>query len=469
MLFNSLHFFVFFAIVLGCYFALPFKWRWVLLLAVSCYFYMFFIPVYILILLFTIIIDYYAGIWIENAQTPERRKTFLTLSIVANVGILAFFKYYNFLNENISAVLGLGNIENPIPYLHIILPIGLSFHTFQAMSYTMEVYYGNQKAEKHFGYYALYVMYFPQLVAGPIERPQNVLHQFHQKHNWDTSRVMHGLQLVVFGLFKKVAIADRCAIEVDKVFNNYQNLSSAELITGTVLYAFQIYCDFSGYSDIAIGSSRIMGIELTKNFNFPFFSTSITEYWRRWHISLTTWFNHYLFTPIVTKYRDWGKWGVVFGLMVVFFMSGLWHGAAWHFVMFGVFHGAVLSIEFLTKKSRKKLKERTNKIIHTAISSAITMSVVLLCFILFRSASLTQSFEFIGKIFEFKFTSFNFKTEDLIICFFLIAIVVTMDGIYNFYDKKINGFQQFMFFLVILLLTVLFGISGNEQFIYFQF
>nr|MBP6334133.1 MBOAT family protein [Bacteroidia bacterium] len=263
MLFNSVHFLFFFVVVTALYFSLPYKFRWLLLLISSCYFYMALIPIYILILGFTIVIDYFAGIFIEQAS-GKRRKTFLILSLVANIGVLAIFKYYNFINLNFSHLLESFSLSNPIPYLSILLPIGLSFHTFQAMSYTIEVYRGNQKAERHFGIYALYVMFYPQLVAGPIERPQNLLPQFRINHDFDYDRVTSGLRLFAWGLFKKVVIADRLALVVDTVYSNPHEYNSMSLIIATVFFSFQIFCDFSGYSDMALGTARVMGFKLMK-------------------------------------------------------------------------------------------------------------------------------------------------------------------------------------------------------------
>ena len=283
MLFNSIEFVIFFILVTSLYFILPHKYRWFLLLVASCYFYMAFVPVYILILFFTIVIDYFAGIWIEEAQ-GKKKKQFLVLSLVANIGVLAVFKYYNFLNDNLTFLLHGADWENPIPYLSILLPIGLSFHTFQAMSYTIEVYRGHQKAERHFGIYSLYVMFYPQLVAGPIERPQNLLFQFRTEHKFDYERVVSGLRLMLWGFFKKLVIADRLAIYVNAAYGNPDEHTGLTLAVATMFFAFQIYCDFSGYSDIAIGAARVMGYDLMKNFNRPYLSASISEFWSRWPI-----------------------------------------------------------------------------------------------------------------------------------------------------------------------------------------
>jgi D-alanyl-lipoteichoic acid acyltransferase DltB (MBOAT superfamily) len=259
MLFNSFSFFVFFPLVTGLYFLLPHRQRWALLLAASCVFYMYFIPKYLLILAFTIVVDYFAGLLIENARGGRRRMC-LGLSIIANVGVLALFKYFNFLNENLTALAHFLGWNYSMSTLSLVLPVGLSFHTFQAMSYTIEVYRGNQKAERHFGIYALYVMFYPQLVAGPIERPQNLLPQFRQKHNFNYERVTSGLRLMAWGLFKKTVVADRLALFVNKVYAEPGSFDGPVLVLATLFFAFQIYCDFSGYSEIAIGSARVMDL-----------------------------------------------------------------------------------------------------------------------------------------------------------------------------------------------------------------
>ena len=352
MLFNSFEFIIFFLVVTSLYFTLPHRHRWWMLLAASCVFYMFFKAVYILILFFTIVIDYYAGILLENTKDPKRKKWWLVMSLVANIGVLAVFKYFNFLNDNLSGLATLLGYHNPVPYLTILLPIGLSFHTFQAMSYTIEVYRGHEKAERHFGIYALYVMFYPQLVAGPIERPQNVLHQFREKHYFDYARVADGLKLMAWGLFKKVVIADRFAVAVNQVYNNPEGYEGVPVILATVFFAIQIYCDFSGYSDIAIGSAQVMGYRLMENFRRPYYSKSIAEFWKRWHISLSTWFRDYLYIPLGGNRVV--KWRWYYNLFITFMISGIWHGASWNFVIWGALHGIFLVIGAITHPARQK-------------------------------------------------------------------------------------------------------------------
>jgi alginate O-acetyltransferase complex protein AlgI len=319
MLFNSLEFLLFFPIVTILYFVFPYRFRWALLLAASCYFK----PIYILILGFTIIIDYYAGIYIEQSE-GKKRKFYLTLSLIANIGVLAVFKYYNFLNLNLTWLLEGFSLKNPVSFLSIALPVGLSFHTFQAMSYTIEVYRGNQKAEHHFGIYALYVMFYPQLVAGPIERPQNVLHQFYEKHDFDYQRVTDGLKLMAWGMFKKVVISDRLAVMVSQVYNDPYQQTGVPLLVGTICFSIQIFCDFSGYSDIALGSAEVMGFRLMKNFDRPYYAKTISEFWKRWHISLSTWFRDYLYISLGGNRVS--KWRREYNLFIVFLVSWVLFG-----------------------------------------------------------------------------------------------------------------------------------------------
>jgi alginate O-acetyltransferase complex protein AlgI len=476
MLFNSLHFVVFFLIVTPLYFILPHKFRWLLLLIASCYFYMVFVPVYILILGFTIIVDYFAGILIDQSS-GVKRKFYLTISLVANIGVLAFFKYFNFINENISLLLSQFGINNHIPYLSILLPVGLSFHTFQAMSYTIEVYRGNQAAEKSFGIYSLYVMFYPQLVAGPIERPQNLLHQFYEKHSVTFENFSIGFRLMLWGFFKKLVVADRLSIFVSAVYENPEAYSTSMLITSVLFFAFQIYADFSGYSDIALGAARIMGFKLMTNFNTPFFSTSITEFWRRWHISLNTWFNDYLFTPIMVAKRDWGKLAVVFALMVTFGVSGLWHGAGWTYIIFGLLHGVAVCYEFLTKKFRKKLSKKVPAILYNNLSLLLTFTYVCLTWIFFRAETFSDAIIILKKIFNPQGKFFLFDNNLNVIVYSLIAIVILMandlsihlnHGKSYFLENKspVVRMATYCFLLITILLI---GVFDGGQFIYFKF
>ena len=363
MTFNSWSFFLFFPTVTTLYFAIPNRWRWLLLLVASCAFYMAFIPAYILILLFTIAVDYVAGILIEQSS-GQRRRVWLICSLIANIGMLAVFKYGNFANANLAIIARLLDLRYPAKVIQIILPIGLSFHTFQAMSYTIEVYRGHQRAERHLGIYALYVMFYPQLVAGPIERPQNLLHQFHEPHDFDGSRVADGLSRMLWGLFKKIVIADRLAIIVNTVYAKPGDFSGIVLLLATYCFAIQIYADFSAYSDIALGAARVMGITLMENFDRPYLSTTMSEFWKRWHISLSTWFRDYLYIPLGGNRVSTQRW--CFNIMIVFLLSGLWHGANWTFIIWGALHGFYLLFGILTRPARDAIAKSLFQIRYSA-------------------------------------------------------------------------------------------------------
>ncbi len=392
MLFNSLQFLIYFSIVTATYFALPHRRRWQLLLVASCYFYMVLVPEYILILFFLIIVDYSAGLLLEKTSGHTRR-LILVLSLAANVGMLGVFKYFNFFNTNLHVIFNLFGLHYAMSNLSLVLPIGLSFHTFQSMSYTIEVYRERYPAEHHLGMYALYVLFYPQMVAGPIERPGNLLRQFHQEQQFDYQRVADGLKLMVWGLFKKVVIADRLALLVNHVYDNPTATSGLPLLLATYAFSFQIYCDFSGYSDIAIGAAKVMGIRLMNNFNRPYYSKSIGEFWHRWHISLSSWFKDYLYISLGGNRVPKLRW--FFNLFVVFLVSGLWHGANWTFVIWGALHGCYLIVSILTKDARewfvKIIRLDAVPWLRKFVSVFVTFHLVTFSWILFRARSLRDA------------------------------------------------------------------------------
>ena len=478
MLFNSFEFLIFFIITTGLYFLLEHKYRWVLLLIASCIFYMYLIPVYILILFFTIFIDYFAGIFVESAK-KENRKKFLIISIIANVGVLAFFKYYNFFIDNVEA-LDIPGLKNRLGHLSIILPIGLSFHTFQAMSYTIEVYRGNQKAERHLGIYALYVMFYPQLVAGPIERPQNILPQLHEKKTFRYENLFSGLRLILWGLFKKAVIADRLAIAVDAVYNSPANNSGIVVLIATLFFAIQIYCDFSGYSDIAIGTARVMGFKLMQNFKHPYFSKNISTFWSRWHVSLSSWFRDYLYIPLGGSRVVLPR--VCFNLMFVFIVSGLWHGANWTFVVWGIIHGLLLVINLLINR-----RGNLNRL-PILVSSLATFCFVCLAWMFFRANSIHDAGTLLHRIFTCSHGYFSIAQKDLhglpdtylglpywkfLATLMLVPLFLLMDyGLYTKWYLKIYEMPSFIrwsVYYVLIFSIIIFGVFQNKQFIYFQF
>lgn len=444
-----------------------------MLLSASCFFYMFFKPIYILILFSTIIIDYFVGIFLEKTQDFKKKKTILIFSFIANLGVLAIFKYFNFLNENISSLTIFLGFSNPIPYLKILLPIGLSFHTFQAMSYTIEVFRGNQKAEKHFGIYALYVMFYPQLVAGPIERPQNMIHQFYEKKYFNYNNAILGLNLIVFGLFKKIVVADRLAVYVNEVYADIGNANTISMFIACIFFSIQIYCDFSGYSDIARGTAKFMGFDLMLNFNRPYLATSVAEFWTRWHISLSTWFRDYVYIPLGGNRN--GKLNWYRNLIVVFLLSGLWHGANWTFIIWGALHALFIIFSIILVQARQNILKLFSwefpKFLKKLLNQIITFTLVTFTWIFFRSSSLAQALEVIKTI---RYGGFSLNPQtlsagtgvfNLIFSFFIIGLFCMT----HFFPKNLNFRNNCIFIITTTILIIILGKNGASEFIYFRF
>jgi alginate O-acetyltransferase complex protein AlgI len=477
MIFNSFEFLLFFPIVTIIYFLLPHKSRWILLLLASCVFYMFFVPVYILILLITILIDYFAAIYISRSE-GRKRKQYLAISIISTCLVLFIFKYFNFFNNNFQLLAQTVHWNYPIPALKILLPIGLSFHTFQSLSYVIEVYRGKQKPETHFGIYSLYVMFYPQLVAGPIERPQNILHQFYEKHHFNYDNVTHGLKQMLWGYFKKVVIADRLSIYVNSVYNNQAHHNGTSLLLATILFAFQIYCDFSGYSDIAIGSARVMGFKLMTNFNRPYFAKSISEFWKRWHISLSTWFKDYVYIPMGGNRVI--KPLVFFNLMVTFLLSGFWHGANWTYVIWGGLNGLYLVMGMIFYNIKSKIGHKLDKgylsFLNQLFNIVFTFFLILFSWIFFRANSIHDAVNIIHKILFERGKLFIGDNKSIVysICFLTILLITEFFEEYKLFQKfslynNNNKVVRHLTYYALVIIIILFGVFDGSQFIYFQF
>ena len=462
MVFNSLQFLVFFGIVTSAYFLLAHRFRWILLLAASCYFYMAFQPVYLGILGFTIIVDYYAGIYLEKFE-GRSKKLFLAASLLANIGVLAFFKYFGFFTGNLTAVADLLGYSWHFPTLSILLPIGLSFHTFQAMSYTIEVYRGHQKAERNFGIYCLYVMFYPQLVAGPIERPQNLIHQFYREHCWDTARVQAGLFQMLQGLFKKVVIADRLAILVDSVYGSLAIQSGSNLILASVFYSFQIYCDFSGYSDMAIGAAKVMGFDLMTNFNAPYTAKSIPDFWRRWHISLSTWFKDYVYFSLGGNRVSVPRWYL--NILIVFVISGFWHGASWNFVIWGALHGIFQLLGLTISRYIPALSPEKASGVYLRLLQVWTFVLVSLAWVFFRIPHFGEIKLYASRLFQWQVEApMGMHPNELILSLGLLLGLQVWDS------KKPEAERYFWVIMPLMGLLIYFlGVFNLRQFIYFQF
>jgi len=481
MLFNSLHFLIFFPIAVVLYFIIPHKYRWVFLLISSYYFYMSWKAEYIILIIISTLIDYIAGIQIYNSKTQRRKNLILCLSLLSNLGLLFAFKYFNFFSDAIREILQVFTIQlNPMT-LKVLLPVGISFYTFQSLSYTIDIYREKIKPTRHLGIFALYISFFPQLVAGPIERAENLLPQFFKKHNFDYKRVTDGLKLMLWGFFKKVVIADRLNIIVNTIYRTPMDYTGIPLILSTGFFAFQIYCDFSGYSDIAIGSAQVMGVKLMDNFNRPYFSRSISEFWKRWHISLSTWFKDYLYISLGGNRVSIPRW--YFNIFVVFLLSGLWHGANWTFVIWGALHGFYLIFGIITKSLRDRLLVFTRLILFPRLTKLLsigfTFVLVNIGWIFFRAKTVSDAFYILTHLFT---GSFSFRDKiipgldwldlsiaiGVILFMELIHLILEHRSIRQFLDSK-PLILRWSIYLAIILLILLFGVFNETQFIYFQF
>ena len=402
MLFDSISYLIFLPIVFVCYWAIPARFRRFFLLLASCYFYMSFVPKYVLILFFLITVDYFLAFAIERSES-RKRKLFVVISIITNVGTLFFFKYFNFFNENVTALAQALHF-NYSPYLlEIALPLGLSFHVFQSLGYIVEVYRKKYKPERNYITYALYVMFFPQLVAGPIERPQHLLPQLSLEHTFDWVKARRGLERIMWGFFKKLVIADQLSRVIGTLWAKLPG-DSLTLIVVIVMFTYQLYCDFSGYTDIAIGSAMLLGFNLMENFNRPFSATSVADFWRKWHISLSSWLRDYLYYPLAFSWGKVKKYKLYLSLFITFVIIGLWHGANWTFVVFGALQGIYMIIGTMTADIRKKIVETIGlgkmPRLHKAIQQITVFALFAFSLIFFRSETIGRALWYVRYIFS---------------------------------------------------------------------
>lgn len=470
MLFNSLHFLIFLPLVVILYYIIPGKFRWIFLLAASYYFYMCWKLEYIVLIIVSTLIDYYAGLKMSKYENDKKKKKkFLYLSLFSNLGILFAFKYFNFFSDSAKIVLENFNVFYDTPVLHVLLPVGISFYTFQTLSYSIEVYYGTQKAERHLGYFALYVSYFPQLVAGPIERYSNLGEQLKHIQIFSYNNLINGLRLILFGLFIKMAIADNIAQYVDEIYANPLNYNSLSVVLGLVFYSAQIYSDFYGYSVIAIGSALIMGVKIMDNFKTPYLSKNIAEFWSRWHISLSTWFRDYLYIPLGGNRVSSSRWSI--NIFIVFAVSGLWHGANWTFVIWGALHGFLYLSEISIVRILKiKFKENINFI--NVLRIIKNFVLVTLIWVFFRSENLDK----VANIFKSLF--FNLNVQDnfnvdikvyILFGFFILTDILLYKKRYDKWcETNIFAIRWISYAILIFCILALSGVN-HKPFIYFQF
>ncbi len=476
MTFISIEFLLFFAVIVFTYYLIPHRWRWILLLAASYSFYASLNSYFVLLLLASTALSYFTGIIIEKQETKKQKKKVMLAGICILLFILGWFKYFNFVNDSIRAILTYMNWNYAIPYQEIVLPIAISFYTFQAVSYLVDIYNGKQKAERHYGYFSIYFAFFPQLVAGPIERAKKMLPQFKVEQTFKYENLSYGMKRIAWGFFKKTLIADRLAPIVASVFDS-PDPTGSEIVLATILFSIQLYADFSALSDIAIGCARILGINLTENFKQPHFAISISDFWSRWHITLTTWLRDYIFVPLCKGKKKRSE--IYFAIVITFLVSGIWHGAAWNFVLWGLIHGFYRVFGDYSKHFRGKMASfiqlDRSPVLHNWWK--ITITFLLVCFsrVFFRSDSVTHAFENaqlfltlnswkpsgILKAFEI------FSLLDLV--FFIFFFIILQ--LFQYIERKHNStwewlsqrsiFARFAVYIFIIVSVLIFSVSAK--------
>ncbi len=486
MSFISFEFILFFIAVFFTYFALPHRFRWMLLLGASYFFYAYWNINYLILIIFSTLVDYFVALWLQSIplDNRRRRKAIFAISISANLGVLFFFKYFNFFNQSFADLLtSLGITYSPM-VLEILLPVGISFYTFQSLAYTFDVYRGQLQAERHVGIFATYVAFFPQLVAGPIERAKNIIPQLHQHYTFDTYRTITGLRLILWGVFKKVVIADRVIVYVNEVYSYYDYYEGMPIILATLMLMFHVYCDFSAYSDIAIGTARILGFDLMLNFRQPFFAISDTDFWRRWHLSLITWFRDYVYIPLGGNRKGLSR--TLINIVIVFVLSGLWHGARTTFIIWGLMHGIVISAEILINRAIDRNATLKKWIAPPVwLRWALTQILRFFGYILFWSVTMEQAGMLFSNILNFSlaqdiYEPFNqsaLAPQTEFIIFIIGAIIVLL---YDYVDRDNLAIEHFgrlsaplriviYYLLATAIILSLLYTGATDPFIYFQF
>ncbi|MBK8494124.1 MAG: MBOAT family protein [Chitinophagaceae bacterium] len=479
MVFTSFNFLVFFPTVLVVYFLLPQKFRWMFLLAASYYFYINIKPVYALLLAGVTLTTYIFTNLIAQTNSEKGKRLYLTLAIVLTLLPLFFFKYFNFVNEGIYSLLNLAGLHLQLPQISLLLPVGISFYTFMALGYTIDVYNEEVEVEKNFGIVALFLSFFPVVMSGPIERASNMFHQFRGKLQFSYEMAVSGLQLMLWGYFMKLALADRLSIYIDAVFKNVDQHVGSSLMLATLMQPIRVYGDLGGYSLIAIGCAKVMGINVIPNFNRPFFATTMSEFWRRWHMSLIKWLTDYVYTPLSFAFRRYGKWGIVIALNLTFIISGAWHGAALNFLVWGFIQGVALSVEMLTRKRKDAFEARFNLSKKWwYIMFGCVFTYLLFAFSLSFGGDAATVPEVL-KIMERIFTDslrLPYKDGDTMLYGFIaFSILFLKDFMEEYYPGRIllfnnkNNTVRWLSYYTVIFLIFYLGIFSGEQFVYFQF
>jgi D-alanyl-lipoteichoic acid acyltransferase DltB (MBOAT superfamily) len=484
MLFNSIGYLFFLPITVILYYALPFRLRWALLLAASYFFYLLWRVEFVLVLMGATVVSYFAALQMGKLPNKKQRLKYLVVSMVINLGMLVIFKYLGFFTEVVNQIAGITGKSNIIPYYSILIPIGISFYTFQTIGYTIDVYRGRITPEKNIGIYALFVSFFPLVLAGPIERGKRLLPQFQIKHTFDPQLFTSGLRLILWGMFKKIVIADRLSIFVQPVFNDIGDFHGPEIVIAIILKVMQVYADFSGYTDIAIGSARLMGFKLSPNFNRPFIAQSISEFWSRWHISLTSWVRDYVYFSLPYKYHDKPvKWRLNFNLLIAFALVGFWHGPYWNFIIFGLLHGFYMVMANISRPIMSNFNRISGLIKAPRLLKGLNITATFLLFcstgFFFGSHPLHVSFQMIRNFADFSKTSDAIllpllKNGDLLLGIALIIFMLWFEYLVavksfasKFLSKPLTIRYAAYLFMVFFILA--FGIFSSQKFFYFQF
>ena len=477
MLFTSVVYFLFLAVSVLLYYLIPTRYRNFFLIAVSIWFYMYVKVSYIFIILFVIAINYALGILIDRTESKQRKKAFFYLSLLTNLSVLIFFKYWDFLLANLFEFFGWLHLNNSVspPFLDLALPIGLSYYTFQTIGYITDIKRGTIQAETNFYRFTLFTIYFPKLLVGPIERANHFLPQLKRKIYFDKENIIEGGKRIAWGLFKKLVVADRISLYHSAVMTHFDQESGITLLFASLLYTFQVYADFSGYTDIALGTARLFGFHLMENFKRPLLAKNISDFWRRWHISLSSWVNDYIFNPIALKYRDWGRWGVFYALFISFVVIGIWHGAAWTYVFFGILQAIALIYETVTRRGRKKMAKKMSNEIYNNLSIFLTYLFVSFSLIIFQSPTIEKAWSIIQRIFTRPGKLFIDKPSTILFMFIGIAIMMLYDLQEEFKLFRFSLFSnnnwlvQQMSYAFLLIYILLAGVFDGGQFIYFAF
>lgn len=481
MTFISLEYLLFLPAIVLLYFLLAHKYRWVLLLIASYLFYGYWNASLLILIVISTLVDYWAGLKMGGRLNKVDKKVFLYVSLFVNLGMLFFFKYFSFCNEAVREFFQFFDYSYSVKQFDILLPVGISFYTFQTLSYTIDVYRGHKKPEKHLGIFALYVSFFPQLVAGPIEKSTYFIPQFYKKYQFNIQRIVSGCKLILWGLFKKMIIADNLALIVNEVYGNSAIQSSEKLIIATYAFTIQVYCDFSGYTDIAIGSARIFGFELSDNFRKPFFASNISEFWRRWHISLTQWIGDYIYRPLLGKYKS--NTASYFILYIVLIAIGVWHGAGGQFVLFGFIHATYIAVRRLLKPTRISFNNLSESLklekVQKFLGIIWTFHLVAFSLICFASKSISESFQVMKSVFTFScsseitsFISFQFSNFLIVACCLPVVFLIELTNKKSLrepFEHISNIALRWGIYLFIVFSLLIFKESNNPTFYYFQF